>query len=78
VGNKADLPSRAVDSDDGQRQAEKMGVEYIETSAKTGEHIDHAFEAITRAAMLPAQRDEGRTVRVNDHQPATSRRRGCC
>nr|CAB3265416.1 ras-related protein O-RAL [Phallusia mammillata] len=44
VGNKSDLESnRQVSQADAQALAEKMGVQYVETSAKTRNNVDKAF-----------------------------------
>lgn len=47
IGNKNDLvDDRAVDREPASQVATTMGLEYIETSAKTGEHVDEAFGRI--------------------------------
>jgi len=44
VGNKVDSESREVTKEEGTQWAEQHGMEYIETSAKTGQGIEEAFE----------------------------------
>eukprot|EP00743_Colponemidia_sp_Colp-15_P005518 GILK01005935.1.p1 GENE.GILK01005935.1~~GILK01005935.1.p1 ORF type:complete len:228 (+),score=30.05 GILK01005935.1:59-685(+) len=51
VGNKIDLPNRVVESAEGETLAQKHGVPYIETSAKSAARVDDAFIAIARAVM---------------------------
>jgi small GTP-binding protein len=47
VGNKIDLEDkRVISRDDGEKKAEKLGIPYIETSAKTGESINDAFRML--------------------------------
>ena len=47
VGNKIDLvDSRAVSTQEGEEIAKKLGLSYIETSAKTGENIEDAFKML--------------------------------
>lgn len=47
VGNKIDLESaRVISSQDGETLAERLGLSYVETSAKTGENIDDAFKML--------------------------------
>ncbi|MHA1914483.1 MAG: Rab family GTPase [Promethearchaeota archaeon] len=47
VGNKVDLAdSRTVSLEEGVALAEKLGIPYMETSAKTNENIDDVFEWI--------------------------------
>lgn len=47
VGNKIDLTdSRQVSKEEGEGLANKLGLSYIETSAKTGENIEDAFKML--------------------------------
>ncbi|MHA1293940.1 MAG: GTP-binding protein [Promethearchaeota archaeon] len=47
VGNKIDLENdRKVSTEDGKALADKLGLTYLETSAKTGENIDDAFRTL--------------------------------
>jgi len=49
VGNKADLAdSRAVSTEEGRILAQKWGIPYIETSAKTKNNVDKAFFDLMR------------------------------
>ncbi|MHA1232374.1 MAG: GTP-binding protein [Candidatus Helarchaeota archaeon] len=43
VGNKSDLPNRVISEQSGKILADKMGLKFIETSAKTGENVDKLF-----------------------------------
>jgi GTPase KRas len=50
VGNKSDLEmSRVVNSQQAAAYAQSCGALYMETSAKTGENIDHVFTALLSA-----------------------------
>lgn len=48
VGNKVDLPSRAVDAKDAQSFATSVQIPYVETSAKTRQGVDDAFYDLVR------------------------------
>ena len=48
VGNKVDAKVRQVTSLEAEQYARKLGVHYIETSAKTGENVQKLFEEMTR------------------------------
>jgi small GTP-binding protein len=47
VGNKTDLPDRAVPSDEAKRWAEDQGFLYMESSAKTGEGVADMFSVLS-------------------------------
>lgn len=48
IGNKVDLPHlREVRLEDAEWFATEIGSQYIETSAKTGEHVEEAFNTLT-------------------------------
>lgn len=54
VGNKSDLDSRKVTTEAGQALAERFGMAFFETSAKTGEGVEEAFLHMTD--LIVAQR----------------------
>lgn len=60
VGNKIDLEDqRKVSREDAERVARELGLmKYMETSAKTGQNVDEAFETVVReiVARLRASR----------------------
>ena len=56
VGNKTDLPDRAVPSDEAKRWAEDQGFLYMESSAKTGEGVADMFTVLAEVMWREARR----------------------
>jgi GTPase SAR1 family protein len=50
LGNKSDL-ERQVDRAEAEDLAKRLGSEYLETSAKTGNNVELAFEKIAKACL---------------------------
>ncbi len=50
LGNKFDL-ERQVDKKEAEDLAKRLGCEYYETSAKTGENVESVFENIAKACI---------------------------
>lgn len=48
VGNKADLPDKAVSEDVAQKMADRLGIPFLETSAKTSTNVNNTFLTIAR------------------------------
>ncbi|MHA1237976.1 MAG: Rab family GTPase [Candidatus Odinarchaeia archaeon] len=48
IGNKVDLEDkRVVPTSEGEKLAEKLGLKFMESSAKTGSNVDNAFKTLT-------------------------------
>jgi small GTP-binding protein len=61
VGNKLDQQdARQVTTEEGQALAEKFKMRFVETSAKTGENVDHSFSNILE--KICEDLDEGKTI----------------
>ena len=50
LGNKADL-KREVDRREAEDTAKRLDCDYLETSAKTGQNVEQAFEKIAKACI---------------------------
>ena len=50
IGNKADL-EREVDRKEAEDTAKRLNCDYLETSAKTGQNVELAFEKIAKACI---------------------------
>jgi len=56
IGNKADLADRQVPSEEAEKFAERLGMPYVETSAKNSTNVDAAFNSVARSALDFAQK----------------------
>lgn len=50
LGNKVDL-EREIEQGEAEDLAKRLNCEYLETSAKTGENVERAFEIVARACL---------------------------
>ena len=46
VGNKSDLDDRVVEEVAAKQLAESLGIQYFETSAKTGKNVSEAVQSL--------------------------------
>lgn len=80
IGNKADLVNeRKVRTEDAKELAERLGVEYIETSAKNAQNVKNSFESLTRnilnsVAVTPSG-SAAKNTKLNQSRPLET---GCC
>ncbi|XP_041050632.1 ras-related protein Rab-7b-like isoform X1 [Carcharodon carcharias] len=80
LGNKIDVDARQVASDEAEAWCTAHNVSYFEVSAKEDINVDHAFENITRNALL--QDSEWKdcyltnSISLGDNRTAT--RQNCC
>jgi GTPase KRas protein len=64
VGNKTDLPSRAVQMNQAEGVARQCGIPFIETSAKTRNGVDEAFYTLVREIRKDREK-KGRDKKAN-------------
>ncbi|CAK72934.1 unnamed protein product (macronuclear) [Paramecium tetraurelia] len=59
IGNKSDLNgAREVTPEEGQQLANTLGVQYIETSAKEGFNVEHAFQTLLAEVYARHEKEE--------------------
>jgi GTPase SAR1 family protein len=79
VGNKTDVETRAITTEQGQDLAEAYGMAYYETSAKTGDGVTPMFmgltESIVNSNVLEALAE---SYRLKYGLGKKRRRLGCC
>jgi small GTP-binding protein len=81
VGNKCDLP-RQVTVEQAQAFAQEYGIQYYETSAKDGMHVESTFMALAKMAveneMGILDRTDARRRRMSLSDPRARKSKGCC
>ena len=88
VGNKSDFKvCRQISTEQGQELADSFGIEFLETSAKTGYNVEQAFIKMAMKIRERLRRDHNvkatpkSTTRLGDGEEidlACERRRNCC
>jgi len=78
VGNKADLiEDKQVSEETAQRFADKLGIPFIETSAKTATNVDAAFLTMAKELIKSRSKikqDDGKKVQLD----GGAKKPGCC
>jgi Ras-related protein Rab-8A len=86
VGNKADKEDKVIDAETGKQLADEYGLEFFETSAKSGLNISELFEHIAHSIIKDKKKPgatgtggrEG-TVTINKSKDSgKSEKKGCC
>ena len=81
IGNKSDLASsRKVSLEDAKNLADRLGVEYIETSAKNNVNVKSSFESLTNSILASSascsyQSSPGKPTKIVASKPVQT---GCC
>ena len=85
VGNKCDLVQRRqVDYETAKAYADKLGIPFLETSAKSATNVDKAFLTLAsqiRSTWAPQQKDERKNRTTPQVKPGEGKdvtRSGCC
>ena len=82
VGNKNDLEDRAVTKEEGEELAKELGMPFLETSAKTADNVERAFERMTEQLVdmklrSTDTRDESDLIDPTK-TPSTAKAGKCC
>ena len=84
IGNKTDRDSkREVESDRGESGSKKLSskTKFFETSAKSGEGVEDAFNAVIEFAASQLKEDDlyvAPTLNLNATQTQKKKKKGCC
>jgi len=84
IGNKCDLEDRReIPEAKGLTLANEYGFKFLETSAKTGLHVDDAFNILVRDIKLRMDQDAAAKIKENNetvglHESSDKKQKGCC
>jgi len=77
VGNKIDdVDKRKVTKEEGENLAKELELLFYETSAKTGENIDEAFNCLVKKTVEEHSKIEEKGTKLN--QKKQKGKKGCC
>lgn len=85
VGNKADKEDKVIDAETGKQLADEYGLEFFETSAKTGLNISELFQHIAHSIIKDKKKSgtttggrEGTVTIKKKDEESKSDKKGCC
>jgi Ras-related protein Rab-8A len=85
VGNKADKEDKVIDTETGKQLADEYGLEFFETSAKTGQNINELFQHIAHSIIKDKKKSgptggaaRGDTVTIGKADKKEEKKGGCC
>eukprot|EP00698_Gefionella_okellyi_P007265 TRINITY_DN1764_c0_g1_i1.p1 TRINITY_DN1764_c0_g1~~TRINITY_DN1764_c0_g1_i1.p1 ORF type:complete len:204 (+),score=44.61 TRINITY_DN1764_c0_g1_i1:73-684(+) len=84
VGNKADIPKKAVDTATAEEFAKQLDIPFIETSAKNATNVEKAFTTMAteikrRMASTPqAPKTNAPNVNITGGSKVDTKKGGCC
>jgi Ras-related protein Rab-8A len=78
MGNKSDKPGRTVTFEQGQAMAKEFGVEYFETSAKSGQNVESTFLHLAKAIVNDSDRILGKPGTTQPQAAKPEKRTGIC
>ena len=75
VGNKCDKPDRKVTFEEGKKLADDFGMEFFETSAKSGSNVNETFDALTKQILKINQNSSDTNVTLDNKK---KEKKKCC
>ena len=84
VGNKADKEDKVIDADTGKQLADEYGLQFYETSAKTGQNISELFHDIAHNIIKDKKKpgagggNTRDTVTIGKDKDKEKDKKGCC
>ncbi|KAK4470381.1 hypothetical protein MN116_005612 [Schistosoma mekongi] len=79
IGNKIDLPCRAISKQLAEEYAKSINCPYLETSAKTGMNVKQSFLTLIQAIIEKNSNElKVKEKSISLHEKSINRRKHCC
>ena len=82
IGNKSDRTDRVVTREEGEELGKSLGMQFLETSARTSENVEAAFTRMAEQLIRNKQKEDKpkaeATVDVNKKAGEGGKKEGCC
>lgn len=80
IASKVDMENRVVTTAEAEEFAKKIGLKYIETSAKESQNVNESFEQLAKDMLLKNGGNTQQRIapQVNVIKPMEAKKGGCC
>ena len=78
VGTKCDLDEREVPEEKGINLAQKLGIKFLETSAKLNININETFETLIDEILLNFKVEKRKSLMISSKKMNKKNKKNCC
>ena len=86
IGNKIDIKQREIKTEEAKKFCQELGYKYFETSAKTGENVNHTIKYLAKEVLRINKINKNNTIssntgggnRKNSDGKYSHHKNGCC
>ena len=78
IGTKCDIEDRAVDEEEADDFAKKLGYKFFETSAKLNINVKETFESLLDEILLNFKEDKRISLRLSSKDMTKKQKKNCC
>ena len=78
IGTKCDLEEREVEEEEGRNLADKIGINFLETSSKLNINIKEAFDILIDEILLNYKGNTRKSLMISSKKLQKSEKKNCC
>ena len=78
IGTKCDLEEREVEEEEGRNLADKIGINFLETSSKLNININEAFDILIDEILLNYKGNTRKSLMISSKKLQKSEKKNCC